>query len=371
MYLSAFNAQEFRNLKPFNITLSSDLNIISGDNAAGKSSILEAIAYLIGGRSFRTTKQKLLITHDSESFLLFGAFSNAQKLGVNFNGVTSTKRLKLNGEHVKSMSSVASIYPVQVLSPESYHLIDSGPLERRKYLDWLLFHVEHKYHSCWVSFNKLLKQRNALLRSQNENQNINNSTSKHNQISIWDNQYVLISQQLDVYRGNLTSDLLTETKVILKSINFEYVDELSISYYSGFTGDLAGKLEDSYLKDCLTGNTQYGPHKADLKIKIGKHLAKDILSRGQKKILINCLYLAQTQLLKSKTEKDSLFIIDDFSSELDEYNQASLIEALRNQNNVQIILSCLQADMIKPLIKEYNNVKMFHVEHGELKVVND
>jgi DNA replication and repair protein RecF len=368
MYLSNFQSQEFRNLKPFDIKLSPDLNVISGDNAAGKSSILEAIGYLIGGRSFRTIKQKLLVSHHSESFLLFGSFSNEQKLGVSFNSLTSLKRLKLNGEKVKSLSSVASIYPVQILSPESYHLIDSGPMERRKYLDWLLFHVEHRYHYSWVSFNKLLKQRNSFLRTYNRTNDIEFFQSE--ELKAWDVQYILRSNELDDYRIKLVVDLLNEVRVILKDLNFEFTDDLSISYYSGFTGDLSEKIKESFVKDCVSGNTQYGPHKADLRIKIGKHLAKDILSRGQKKILINCMYLAQTQLLKNKTEKDSLFIIDDFSSELDVYNQASLIEALRKQKNVQIILSCLQADMIKPLIKEYNNVKMFHVEHGELNVID-
>jgi len=363
MYLSVLKAQNFRNLESLNICLSSDLNVISGDNAAGKSSILEAIGYLISGRSFRTSKQNLLVSHEFDSFTLFGSFSTEQQLGVSFNKSNATKRLKLDGEQVKSLSSVASLYPVQILSPESYHLIDSGPSERRKYLDWLLFHVEHHYHRCWLSFNKLLKQRNAFLRSKHH-------SNRNKELISWDIQYVTKSEELDQYRNQLSTDLLVEVKKILRSISFDNVDDLQINYYSGFTGLLSDKLIESFDKDCLSGNTQYGPHKADLRIKIGKHLAKDVLSRGQKKILINCLFLAQTQLLKNKTQKDSLFIIDDFSSELDEYNQASLIDALRKQKNVQIILSCLQADMIKPFIKGYNNVKMFHVEHGVLKVVD-
>ncbi|MBV1909431.1 MAG: DNA replication and repair protein RecF, partial [Kangiellaceae bacterium] len=134
--------------------------------------------------------------------------------------------------------------------------------------------------------------------------------------------------------------------------------------YSGYTGELADKLTGSVERDYQSGNTMYGPHKADLRIKVERNLAKDLLSRGQKKVLINSLFLAQTRLLKQLTNKDSLFIVDDFASELDETNQISLVKALCEQDNVQIIMSCLQPNMIKILTKEYNSVKMFHVEHG-------
>lgn len=360
MYLSEFRATNFRNLSNFQLELTNDLNIVVGDNAAGKSSLLESIAYLVSGRSFRTSKQGLLISHNADDFTLFARFSDDAKIGVNYQRSDKSKRIKLNGEVIRSLSLVASLYPVQVLSPESYHLIDSGPLERRKYLDWLLFHVEHSYHNCWIDFNRLLKQRNAYLRSSQQR------ISKQ-EIESWNAQYVQSAAIIDKQRSRIASLLLPSTKNILRTVNFEHTEELTISYYSGHTGSLLDKLRESQYRDLASGNTQYGPHKSDLRLKIGKYLAKDILSRGQKKLLVNALYLAQTEVLKKQTKKNSLFIIDDFSSELDKTNQLSLIRALRDQDDVQIILSCLQADMIKPLIKEYNSVKMFHVEHGTIR----
>jgi len=362
MFLEEFHAQQFRNLSDFKLKLSQDLNVISGDNAAGKSSLLEAIGYLVSGRSFRTSKQNLLIAHDQQIFNLYGRFSNSTKIGVSYNILTKLKKIRLDGQAAESLSMVASLYPVQVLSPESYHLIDSGPLERRKYLDWLLFHVEHSYQKDWVHFQRVLKQRNALLR-------LARNSSQLLELKAWSDQYCESALKIDRFRQEAAQWLLPEVKKVLASIEFEYVDDLNISYYSGYTGCLSDKLEESLEKDLANGTTQYGPHKADLRIKINGHLAKDLLSRGQKKLLVNSLYLSQTQLLKEKTEKDSLFIVDDFSSELDEGNQKVLVEALRKQKNVQIILSCLQAGMLKSLIKGYNNVKMFHVEHGEINEV--
>jgi len=364
MYLSEFSCSSFRNLSNIKLSLSKDINIIYGSNAAGKSSFLEAVCYLVSGRSFRTAKQNLLISHEFTNFTLFGLFSNNTKLGVSYSQSTKSKRIRLDQQTIKSLSLVAGLYPVQVLSPESYHLIDSGPLERRKYIDWLLFHVEHSYQINWTRFHRLLKQRNSYLRKAD-------SFPNDDEFLLWDLEYETSAEIINKYRSGIVELLEPNLIDVLNIIGFESTKDLKISYYSGYTGKLSDRLRDSRNQDLTSGNTLYGPHKAELRIKIGKHLAKDVLSRGQKKLLVNALYLAQTKILKQVTQKDSLFIIDDFSSELDECNQALLIDTLRAQDNVQIILSCLHPDMIKPFIKEYNGATMFHVEQGIIeKVLN-
>ncbi len=359
MHLASLRANNFRNLTPVAVELSADLNVIFGDNAAGKSSFLEAISYLVSARSFRSSKQATFTRYEAECFELFGEFSDRTRLGVRFENKAKLRTLKLNGELVKSLAEVVNIYPVQSLSPESYHLVDSGPNERRKFLDWLLFHVEHRYQKHWSEFNRMLKQRNALLRNKHSfNQDVFNT---------WNKQYLQSAMVIGDYRTKVAKDLTTSLETVLNELGVTFAKDVKLSYYAGHTGDLEERLVQSIDRDKVNCNTQYGPHKADLKMSINGVLAKDVLSRGQKKVLINGLFLAQTRLLKQRTDKDSLFIIDDFSSELDESNQMALVKALCGQKNVQIIMSCLQPDMIKPLIKEYNSVKMFHVEHGVIK----
>ena len=360
MFLESLKVENFRNLEPAEVVLSKDLTIISGDNAAGKSSVLESIVFLLSGRSFRTTKLPTLITHDTEKLSVFGLFSTGSRVGVGFDRAENKKNIKVDGLVVKSLSVVASIYPVQILCPESYHLVDSGPSERRKYLDWLLFHVEHNYHKLWTSFNQLLKQRNHCLKAQ---QTKRDSTS----LDAWDEQFLHYSRLLTEKRADVVTRLTPLLIKTLGTLVFESVEDLSFSYYCGYTGELKDRLRESRSRDIAVGSTQFGPHKADLKIKTKGRMVKDVLSRGQKKILINGLFISQTQQLKLETSKDSLFIIDDFSSELDESNQSSLLAALRAQENVQIILSCLHPAMLKPLVKGYNSVSMFHVEHGRIK----
>jgi DNA replication and repair protein RecF len=363
MYLSNIKGSSFRNLDSFELTLGPDVNVVFGDNAAGKSSLLELIGYLISGRSFRTNKQQLLVTHDSSEFFVFGEFSDGARLGVNYSKTDKSRKIRLDGKNIRSLSQVAAIYPVQTISPESYHLIDSGPSERRKFVDWLLFHVEHSYLSTWQNFNRLLKQRNRLLR-------LGETTDRVKELESWDEQFLQIALEVDKQRKLLLAGQFSIVlKQLLESVKFEYTEEVRVSYYSGFTDKLQNKLIESRKSDFINGTTQYGPHKADIRIKIGSLLAKDVLSRGQKKLLINCLYLAQTAVLKKESKKDSLFVVDDFSSELDQYNQGFLLDTLQKQENVQIILSCLQPDMIKPFIKEYNSAMMFHVEHGVISQV--
>jgi DNA replication and repair protein RecF len=356
MYLKTLKASNFRNLKSVSVDLSSDLNIIYGDNAAGKSSFLEAVTFLISARSFRSSKQATFTNYNAESFELFGELSDSTRLGVRYINKEKQKSLRLNGESIRSLVEIVNLYPVQSLSPESYHLVDSGPNERRKFLDWLLFHVEHSYQKLWSKFNRTLKQRNELLRQ--------GRAFDKQVFEIWNHNYIKVATELDNFRTNIAKQLSQTLSEVLLELGIEFGEVIKLNYYAGYTGILEERLEQALERDKINGTTQYGPHKADLKMSLNGALVKDILSRGQKKVLINSLFLAQTRLLKEQTHKDSLFVIDDFSSELDESNQMSLVKALSSQENVQIIMSCLQPDVIKTLIKEYNNVKMFHVEHG-------
>lgn len=359
MYLEALNHQGVRNLEPGQVKLGKGLNIFYGNNGAGKSSILEAIAFATSGRSFRTTKLELVVSEEQQETIVFAVTNNNKKIGIGFQKKNKQKTIKINGEKVNTLSLLTRVYPTQVLSPEAYHLIDSGPSERRKYLDWCLFHVEHTYHSNWKTYASILKQRNALLR-------IGSYPDIEGQIAGWDQQLCEVAKVINSHRAKILSELEALLTSIINQIGIKIFKGLRLSYYPGYTGELYEKLKDSLKSDCDSGFTKFGPHKADVRIKVNGYLAKDYLSRGQKKVLINALFLAQTLLLKSKTSKDSLFIIDDFSSELDEFNQKALLSMLLSQENVQIVLSCLQRDSLKWLEKGYNSAHMFHVEHGEI-----
>lgn len=362
MFLRKFQCQGVRNILPTQIELSSGLNIFYGINGAGKSSILEAISLLTSGRSFRTSKIEFVTNKNAPDFSVFGETESSMRLGLGFNKADKKKTIKINGDVSKALSKLSIIYPTQVLSPESYHLIDAGPGERRKYLDWCLFHVEHRYHESWKSYSQILKQRNALLRS-------SGGVVDSRSIEPWDSQLIQTATVITKQRRNILKTLENQLSEIVEELNLDFARSIKIDYYPGYTDDFADRLKTNLRGDFESGFTKAGPHKADLRIKVEGKLARDYLSRGQKKVLINALYLAQTSLLKKLVSKDSLFVIDDFTSELDANNQQALLKTLLAQNNVQIILSCLQLESLNWLKTGYNRAHMFHVEHGEITPV--
>lgn len=363
MYLKSLYYRGVRNLASNQLQLGEGLNIFFGDNGAGKSSLLEALSFLTSGRSFRTSKLELIVNEAQEQLTVFAKTDAGTKIGVGYHKGNKLKQIKINGTIVKSLSKLSCIYPTQVLSPESYHLIDSAPLERRKYLDWCLFHVEHNYQTDWKRFNTILKQRNALLKKA--------KTARINpqEIHLWNQEFCQAAEIINQKRKEIIEKLSDCLNAILNPLAIDFCDSLKLNYYPGYTGELMDKLEQGIKADIESGFTKFGPHKADIKIKVNGYFAKEYLSRGQKKLLINALFLAQTQLLKQKTHKDSLFIIDDFTSELDQDNQRLLLSTLLEQENVQVILSCLQQDSLKWLEKGYNRASMFHVKHGEITAI--
>ena len=363
VYLKQFSYQGVRNLKPGRINLSPGLNIFEGTNGAGKSSILEAISLGTSGRSFRTNKLDLVTAENSDEFFVNSKFEPIKSVGFSHSNKKKINRLKIDNENIQSLSKLSGIYPTQVLCPESYHLIDSGPAERRKYLDWLLFHVEHSFMNAWKDYSQLHKQRNALLRS-------GRRADVFNQLKVWDKQYIKAAVVLNDAREKVLHDLSLIVSQIIYDLKIDFCEGIRISYYPGYRDKLEDRLTESLNSDIEKGYTQFGPHKSDVRIKIGTTLARDLLSRGQKKVLINALFIAQTVLLKRKTDKDSLFIIDDFTSELDINNQKALLSMLMRQKNTQIIISCLQLEALKWLEKGYNKANMFHVEQGQISVID-
>lgn len=362
MYLKTISFQGVRNLKPGKLDLSNRLNIILGLNGAGKSSLLESIGLLTVGRSFRTSKLDTMVSHNADEMLVVGHDGDKQTIGISYTKASKLKNIKIRGEKVNRLSQLTSLYPTQVISPESYHLIDSGPSERRKYLDWCLFHVKHDFYSVWKSYNNLLSHRNALLKNQ-----FNRRTATiAGEIDSWNKQLCELAELISAARTDLLKQLTEGLKITTESLSLSFSQDIQIAYYPGYGGELLPRLQESYEKDKKLGYTQYGPHKADLKIQVDGNNVKDYLSRGQKKVLINAMLLAQTNLLKASTNKASLFLIDDFSSELDEGNQQKMLDLLMKQENVQIFIACLQSDSLSWLKKRYNNARLFHVKQGEI-----
>src|SRR6202043_3355275 len=157
---------DFRCLHSTELDLDPRFTLISGSNASGKTSLLEAMYVLGRGRSFRTRRLEHLIRHDTEQFVVFGEIeTSSRQIPVGVEGSMSGMRAQIGGAKAASLAELAGVLPVQIIDPEIHRLIEEGPGRRRRFLDWGVFHVEHTFVGHWQRYRQALKQRNAALRS--------------------------------------------------------------------------------------------------------------------------------------------------------------------------------------------------------------
>ncbi|OHU84739.1 MULTISPECIES: DNA replication/repair protein RecF [Pseudoalteromonas] len=359
MSLTHLSLGDFRNIEALSFEPSPDINIIYGANGSGKTSLLEAIYFLSHGKSFRTNKHKILIRHEQSRCIVHAKkqiHNLSIPVGISKDNAGETK-LKIQGQSSRKMSELAQLIPVQVITPESYELFFGGPKERRKFLDLGVFHVEHAFFNAWRNFNKILKQRNALLKSRPSNY--------AEQIKYWDKEYVRLAEEINIHRKTYISrfEALFFDKIVCQIPIFS---GLELRYDAGWKDCLASQLEQQFERDVKLGYTSKGPHKADFSFYSEGYGVENILSRGQLKLLLYALKVAQNSLIESETDKQSILLIDDLPSELGEETMQS-VSALLALCQSQLFITAITAESISAVVEPMQrSCSMFHVKHGSL-----
>lgn len=354
MPLTNLQITNFRNLKQISFDFHPKCNLFYGSNGSGKTSILEAIYYLGLGRSFRSHLLKRIINYDANKFSIFGKVSDDNSIisiGIERSTIENENLIKISGDVVRSAAELAKILPLQLLNQNVYHFFEHGPKLRRQFIDWGVFHVEHTFITLWKRIEKILVHRNTLLRSKESS----------NQIQAWDIELSDLSNKIDKLRKEYLSKLFAILKTHLSNFLPGY-NNIEITYYPGWdvSLNLYEILRKSIARDLQLGYTFYGPHRADLTFTVSGTPAQDMLSRGQQKMLLYALKLAQGELLHNITKKNCLYLIDDLTSELDQNHRHILANALLNLDS-QIFITGL--DKIE-LESNFQNAvhQMFHVE---------
>jgi DNA replication and repair protein RecF len=371
MAIVTLTPHAFRNIRADEIIFHSHLNFIIGSNASGKTSLLEAIYYLSTGKSFRSRRIRNIVNRDdnAKEFILFGRLTRSddpnqaddtklistETVGIR-KTVLSKTDIKVNGELIRSASKLAVISPVVIIDPSSFELLTGPPKIRRKFLDWGVFHVEHKFSSISNEYNICLKQRNTLLRT---------AKIDRLQLKIWDRKLSSLAEDIDNCRRTYTKTLRSNFKKIIT--NFKIGNDLDVQYIRGWDKALSMQdvLEKNYNKDLDGKFTQFGPHRADLKVTINGRLVEDVLSRGQQKLLVLALYLAQIQCLVDSVNKRTVVLIDDISAELDYQNLQLIFDRLAALKT-QVICTALDISVVQKALPNNEIYKMFHVEHGKI-----
>jgi len=366
MSLLSLSARQFRNLTAVSFAAHPRFNVIVGMNGSGKTSLLEAIYYLAHGRSFRTNRSQRLVQHDMDAFTLQAKVTTQQQthnLGLQ-RDKAGDMVLRLNGANVQRLAEFASLLPVQLITPDSFRLFFGGPKERRQFFDMGLFHVEPLFFDRWLRFNKVLKQRNALLKSQRQ---------YNSQFEYWDQQFVTLAFELQQLRQQYIDQLdrafrhLTAGEGLLEQLSFQLQQGWPEKVTTA--DELLQLLHNSFNQDSRMGFTQYGPQKADLKVKKDQWPAEEVLSRGQLKVLLFALKIAQNNVIRDNGQKQPLLLIDDLASELDQESTRQIFSYLRDINS-QVFITAINADQVSPFIAA-GQLAMFHVEHGQLTARTD
>lgn len=354
MYLENLHLSAVRNLADINLNCSPGINVITGKNAAGKTAILEGIHMLAKASSFRTPRARDIIQHGQDSLTVTARIRRADHSIVT-TGIEKGKQqtlIKFNGEKVKKRSEQAKNLPLFTITAESQRLIYGTPRERRHWLDWSLFHVEHDYMRVWQDYHHALRQRNCLIRAR--------ATAK--QYVPWEQQLAETGLKLRSMRQAYLQNLASR----LRGVGDETLRGLEINLESGEENrdEILQKYRDRE-SDISAGHTQNGPHREEIRFhREGKNLGK-VLSRGEGKRFVVILSLAQAQLYRDFSQLTPLLLVDDLPAELDE-EQRDFLLALIEQQPLQAFLTTVQPGLI-PV--KHSLKRVFHVEQGQLMKV--
>lgn len=354
MILTELKIYSLRNISSAHLLLNSRFNFIIGPNGSGKTSILEALYLLSCGRSFRSREISPIITHEHSLLTVFAHAENEESISIQKSNSEPTQ-IKLNNQFCYSTSKLAYALPCQIFYSDIFQIIDAGASVRRSLLDWGLFHVKHNYLSVWKDYKRVLKQRNALLKTR----------VSYNQFIPWDKQLSQLANQLDHFRREY---FIQWEEAFFKVLHHLTDVSCTITYLKGWDKKNTGKdletiLKEHFVSDIQKQYTQYGAHQADILIESQHTRAKQELSRGQQKIVLFALKLAQTDLFN----QDCLYLIDDFAAELDESHQNKLFCYLANRKG-QYVISNTSLQTFNTNIPS-EQITTFVIDNGELTLL--
>ncbi|MEX2126402.1 MAG: DNA replication/repair protein RecF [Woeseia sp.] len=350
MALRIFTCTDFRCLSSVTLEADPRYNLIHGPNASGKTSLLEAIAYLGRGKSFRGAPTHRLVRHGASEFLLFSKVqTGSRESAVGVRNGRSGLEISVDGDRTGGAAALATALPLQIVDPDVHNLVAGGPEHRRRYLDWIAFHVEQGYLGLWRRFRRALKQRNAALRD--------GATAE---LRGWDREFADLALEVDAARQRALARTLgaletTGLRLLGSAVGFEY--------RQGWSADksLPEALAVGLERDLQAGITTIGPHRADLRLIYDERQARKLVSRGQQKLLACTLILAASRVVQATLDQPLLLLLDDPAAELDTEALERLMSEVAGLNSQVIATALHGAANLFP-----QPPARFHVERGVL-----
>lgn len=350
MYLEKIKLQNFRNYQKQEIVLEKNINIFYGDNAQGKTNILEAIFLCSFGKSFRTNKEKELIYLGEEGMQAEVFFQKSDREGKIKIGIGHKKQIEVNGVKIKKLSELLGNLNIVIFTPDDIQILKAGPIERRRFLDMMIGQLRPNYVYQLNNYRNTLEQRNNYLRQ------IKEEKKPEELLDIWDEKLAEYATIICKYRREFIEKLKGKIKQIHSQITKE---ELRIEY---LTECKEKEIYLSLLKqrrklDVIKGYTTKGIHRDDFKLFINEKEIGIYGSQGQHRTAILSLKLAELYVVYDEIGEYPILLLDDFMSELDEKRRKHFLE---NIQNAQVIITCTDKLSI-------DRAKLLKVKNGEVQ----
>lgn len=347
MSLATLRIKDLRCIAEAELAFGPRLNLIHGANGSGKTSILEG-AFLVGrGRSFRTRHTEALIARGKPALQLFAQTEDPpHRIGFEYRR-DEAYTARLDGEDVRSLAELPGAFFVEAIDPEVHRLVEGAPAERRRWLDWGVFHVEQGFLDSWVRFSRALRQRNAAMKEEHDPRP-------------WDGEVALHGEAVALARSRWFESVkphLNETIHRLAGV------DVDVGYFQGWGSErtLAEALEEGLERDRNRGSTLAGPQRADIQLRCEGRAARDCLSRGQQKLVAAAMVLALLQRLREEEKSPPTLLLDDPAAELDAHRLGLLVDLVA-ELDCQLIITSLDPRQTLFGAPE----RMFHVEHGRV-----
>ncbi len=358
MALLRLDIYAVRNIHKATIKPSPTINFLYGENGSGKSALLEAIFLLGRARSFRTSAIKSVININEKQLTVSGVAvqGNGNMLSLGLQMTDKECIIHINHNATQKRSELAYTLPLQIIHPKSYELLDASGQIRREFLDWGIFNSSDSFLLVWRRFKKALAYRNFLLKK-----------NELNQLGVWSNELITYGSQVNNFREQYLSKLQPVFMSFCQKILG--LDSIELNWLSGWgnSASYSQAIADDLSKDLRYGFTHSGPQRGDFQILLDGSLAKNYVSRGQLKLLVVSLLLAQVQLLINEGGNPPCMLIDDFAAELDRRHREKILKCLVDMN-CQVFMTAIEMVDFGSL-DSVENYKMFHVEHGNVTSV--
>ena len=359
MKIKNISIENFRNIKELNLDFE-DVNIIWGENAQGKTNLIEAIYLFTGGKSFRGAKDSQLVMMGEEKSRLKIDFEGSNREQCAEINIKNKRMASLNGVSKKSASQLSDEIKAVIFSPVHLNMIKDGPSERRKFIDSALCQLKSNYRNLLKEYNRCLNQRNVLLKD------LKNNPELDSLLYIWNRNCAISGAKIIYQRLKYIEALTPYVKEIFSGISSgnEIID-LKYSSNQEYECDvesiekkLLRALENSKFQDMQNKSTSVGPHRDDIEILINSFSARIYGSQGQQRSCVLALKLAEANLLEQITKKEPIALLDDVMSELDEKRQDYILNHIKNR---QVFITCCDKETILRL----KEGKTFHIQNGK------